>query len=40
MTMTKREKRNYSSEIINLEEMMPQDHFFRVIEKYLNYILR
>ena len=31
--LTKRLKRNYRSEIINLEEMIPQDHFLRVIEK-------
>ena len=31
--LTKRAKRNYSSEIINLEEIVPQTHFLRVIEK-------
>ena len=32
--LTKRPKRQYSSEIINLESMIPQNHFLRVIEKY------
>ena len=31
MAMTKRPKRQYSSEIVNIEEMIPQDHFLRVI---------
>lgn len=37
MAMTKREKRQYASEIVNLEEMIPQDHFLRVIEKYFDW---
>ena len=37
MSMTKRLKRNYASEIVNLEEMIPQDHFLRVIEKYFDW---
>ena len=37
MSMTKRPKRQYSSEIINLEDMIPQDHFLRVIEKYFDW---
>ena len=37
MSMTKRPKRNYASEIVNLEEMIPQDHFLRVIEKYFDW---
>lgn len=37
MSMTKREKRQYSSEIINIEEMIPEDHFLRVIEKYFDW---
>ena len=28
MSMTKRPKRSYSSEIVNLESMIPEDHFF------------
>lgn len=35
--LTKRNKRQYLSEIINLEEMIPQDHFLRVIEKYFDW---
>ena len=37
MSMTKRPKRQYSSEIVNLEEMIPQNHFLRVIEKYFDW---
>jgi len=35
--LTKRPKRQYASEIVNLEEMIPQDHFLRVIEKYFDW---
>ena len=35
--MTKRPKRQYSSEIINLEDMVPQDHFLRVIEEHFDW---
>lgn len=35
--LTKRNKRQYSTEIINIEEMIPQDHFLRVIEKYFDW---
>ena len=35
--LTKRPKRQYSSEIINLDEMIPQDHFLRVIDKYFDW---
>ena len=31
--MTKRPKRQYSSEIVNLEDMVPQGHFLRVIDE-------
>ena len=31
MAMTKRPKRQYSSEIVNLESMIPENHFLRVI---------
>ena len=37
MAMTRRPKRQYSCEIVNLEEMVPQDHFLRVIEKYFDW---
>ena len=37
MAMTKRPKRQYSSEIVNLEDMVPQDHFLRVIEKHFDW---
>ena len=37
MSMTKRLKRKYESEIINLDEMIPQDHFLRVIDKYFDW---
>lgn len=37
MAMTKRPKRQYSSEIINIEEMIPENHFLRVIEKYFDW---
>lgn len=30
--LTKRAKKNYQYEIVNLEEMIPKDHFLRVIE--------
>ena len=35
--MTKRPKRSYSSEIVNLESMIPEDHFLRVIEKHFDW---
>lgn len=35
--LTKRPKRQYSSEIVNLEEMIPENHFLRVIEKYFDW---
>ena len=35
--LTKRPKRNYEYEIVNLEEMIPQNHFLRVIEKYFDW---
>ena len=37
MAMTKRPKRQYSSEIVNLEDMIPQNHFLRVIEKHFDW---
>ncbi len=35
--LTKRPKRQYVSEIVNLEDMVPQNHFLRVIEKYFDW---
>ena len=35
--MTRRPKRQYSYEIVNLEDMIPQDHFLRVIDKYFDW---
>ena len=35
--LTKRPKRHYESEIVNLECMVPKDHFLRVIEKYFDW---
>ena len=35
--LTKRPKKQYSCEIINLESMIPQNHFLRVIEKYFDW---
>ena len=37
MAMTKRERQEYSSEIINLDNMIPQNHFLRVIEEYFDW---
>ena len=37
MSMTKRVKRSYSSEIVNLESMIPEDHFLRVIEEHFDW---
>ena len=35
--MTKREKRQYQTEMVNLEEIVPQNHFLRIIEKYFDW---
>ena len=35
--MTIRPKRQYSCEIVNLEDMIPQDHFLRVIEEHFDW---
>ena len=37
MAMTKRLQRQYTNELINIEEMVPEDHFLRVIEKYFDW---
>lgn len=39
MAMTKRLKRQYTNELINIEKMIPEDHFFRVIEKHFDWNL-
>ena len=35
--LTKRAKKNYQYEMVNLEEMIPQNHFLKVIEKYFDW---
>ncbi len=35
--MTIRPKRQYQTEVVNLEDMIPQNHFLRVIEKYFDW---
>ena len=35
--MTKRINRQFSNEFINIEEMIPENHFLRVIEKYFDW---
>jgi len=35
--LTKRPKRNYQIEMVNLEGMISQDYFLRVIDKYFNW---
>lgn len=35
--MTKRKVKQFSNELVNIEEMIPKDHFLRVIEKYLDW---
>ena len=37
MAMTKRTERQFTNEFINIEEMIPQDHFLRVIEKHFDW---
>ena len=37
MSMTKRPKKIYSCEIVNLESMIPEDHFLRVIEEHFDW---
>ena len=37
MVMTKRLNRQYTNELINIEEMIPENHFLRVIEKHFNW---
>lgn len=37
MAMTKRLVKQYSNELINIEDMIPKDHFLRVIEKHFDW---
>ena len=37
MAMSKRPKRQYLSEIVNLEDVVPKDHFLRVIEEHFDW---
>jgi transposase len=37
MAMTKRNNRQYSNELINIEDMIPENHFLRVIEKHFDW---
>ena len=37
MAMTKRLERQYVNEFINIEEMIPENHFLRVIDKYFDW---
>ncbi len=37
MAMTKRINKQFSNEFINIEEMIPENHFLRVIEKYFDW---
>ena len=35
--MTKRNIRQYTNELVNIEEMIPNNHFLGVIEKYFDW---
>ena len=37
MAMTKRINKQFANEFINIEEMIPENHFLRVIEKYFDW---
>ncbi|MBP3456508.1 MAG: IS1182 family transposase [Bacilli bacterium] len=37
MAMTKRLERQYVNELVNIEEMIPENHFLRVIDKYFDW---
>lgn len=37
MAMTKRLVKQFSNEFINIEEMIPKEHFLRVIEKHFDW---
>ena len=37
MAMTKRLNKQFSNEFINIEEMIPENHFLRVIEKHFDW---
>lgn len=35
--MTKRPKRQYSYEMVNLEDIIPQNHFLRILDKHFDW---
>lgn len=37
MAMTKRPKRQYSYEMVNLEDIIPQNHFLRILDKHFDW---
>ena len=37
MAMTKRLEKQFSNEFINIEEMIPENHFLRVVEKHFDW---
>ena len=37
MSMTKRNKRQYKNELINIEDMIPNNHFLRVIDEHFDW---
>ena len=37
MAITKRLKKQYTNELINIEDMIPENHFLRVIEKHFDW---
>ena len=37
MSMTKRLNKQFSNEFINIEELIPENHFLRVIDKYFDW---
>ena len=34
--ITKRARRQYNCEIVNIEEMIPSNHYLRIIDYYFN----
>ncbi len=37
MAMTKRLNKQFSNEFINIEQMIPENHFLRVIDKHFDW---
>ena len=37
MAMTKNLERQFKNEFVNIEEMIPENHFLRVIDKYFDW---